>query len=162
MSRPSYYDDDGWTTSTGTPIKTAKRKKKVEPLDDLYIPSDALDDSEILNLDDAFESVSNMLDEEGMTELSDEIAHKINDLNNMFSNGELKTILLNVVHELVKSGKNDLLLIKHDSARDFYEKYSDIVKDLQTGYKNCVERKQIRENALKKLSAKEREVLGLG
>lgn len=149
---------------TGKPVQAAKppKMKKIKPIkNEKLIPDDSMEYGSIVELNRAYDALEDMLYAEDQEDLAEQIVRGISNLNNMFNNDELKTILLNILHELAKNGTNDFVFVKHEAARQFYEKYTEIVNNIDIAKKECQEREQIRETALGKLTAREREILGL-
>jgi hypothetical protein len=89
-----------------------------------------------------------------------EIRKRITNINDV-SKEYLLNILLSLMDDLVKNGGNDLLIIKHDSARMKYEEYVDIVNEINDTIITIENRRKIRKNALDKLSDEEKEILNI-
>ena len=74
---------------------------------------------------------------------------------------DLLEVLAKVMHDMVKQGNNDFILIKNDDARNLYERYIGIMDQIRNiRHKADTNKKKI-ESALDKLTAEEKKLLRL-
>ena len=174
-----YEDDDakdilttlrtGGTVTVKKQTTTAKgpSKKKTPPSTISYdpdkypIPDNFYNSDGTVDLDTAASYIEGDLYEMNQGLLASEIDDAIVDLESMLEPAAMRKILLNILLDLAKDGNNDFIFIKHEEARQYYEKYTEAVKKVGEAYSMCRDREQRRTDALNKLTPEERDLLGI-
>lgn len=119
------------------------------------------ENNDIVDLSKKFYNLNYRMVRENMNDESNDIRTKINDLEVKIKNTDMAKVLLGVIQDLVRDGGNDMVLIKHDTARQLYEKYADILKQIEETTEICNERDAKRQAAKNKLTQEERDLLGI-
>jgi hypothetical protein len=156
---------------TGNSIKIpASKKKKVKKasvpdmphdIEQHPIPAEFYNSDGVVDLDTAYDILEEDLFDLDYGSLAGEIADGTTDFQTMLDTESLRKILLNVLNDLAKDGHNDFIFIKHEDARQYYEAYTNVVKNIEKAYNLGCDRKRRRTEALNKLTKEERVLLGL-
>lgn len=159
-----YRDFQKFMDEVQKPVKTSQAKimpNSVTPTGQDANESKSDIDNGIIDYHDLNQDIQKRLYKEKLIEEADEIVKKVQNLNVSGNRDKILKILLGVIHDLVRDGGNDLILIKHDQARTLYEQYIDIIKsiDAANDMLNSIQKK--RSDALAKLTPEEKELLGI-
>jgi len=117
------------------------------------------------DLDELWNNLYDRLCDEGIDPDSTEPYSTIQDeIYNYYENiGDTKVLgaLLRVINDLVKEGSADLVLLRNDSAREYWNTYTDLYSRLKHEESEHIRRQSVRKKALAKLSDEEKRLLGL-
>lgn len=162
--KKAYNIDYEEQTSSGKPHIHINQPKvtKVTPMSSQQSEdTNTNENNDIVDLSKKFYNLNYRMVRENMNDESNDIRTKINDLEVKIKNTDMAKVLLGVIQDLVRDGGNDMVLIKHDTARQLYEKYAEILKQIEETTEICNERDAKRQAAKNKLTQEERDLLGI-
>jgi hypothetical protein len=137
----------------------APKKKSKAKVNQVEIEDNQFD------LDELWNNLYDRLCDEGIDPDSTEPYSTIQDeIYNYYENiGDTKVLgaLLRVINDLVKEGSADLVLLRNDSAREYWNTYTDLYSRLKHEESEHIRRQSVRKKALAKLSDEEKRLLGL-
>lgn len=147
MGQPPKQKQSGFSMSGSAP-QTSPPKEE------------SLVDNGIIDFNKANNDINNRLHKEKMATEAIDIDRKVDELNR-YEKGVLLKTLLGVMHDLVRDGGNDLILVKHGFACEIYAKYDAVVKQIGTADETLNTMAQKRSDALAKLTDEEKKLLGI-
>ena len=140
-----------------------KAKKKTKPKKLIETESNNLDD--FFNMNEELDKLEHESEEDERLGIDNDLAdiqQQFEELYETMEEYDLLEVLAKVMHDMVKQGNNDFILIKNDDARNLYERYIGIMDQIRNiRHKADTNKKKI-ESALDKLTAEEKKLLGLG
>ena len=140
-----------------------KAKKKMKPKKLITTESTNLND--FFNMNEELDKLEHESEEDERLGIDNDLAdiqQQFEELYETMEEYDLLEVLAKVMHDMVKQGNNDFILIKNDDARNLYERYIGIMDQIRNiRHKADTNKKKI-ESALDKLTAEEKKLLGLG
>ena len=140
-----------------------KAKKKMKPKKLITTESTNLND--FFNMNEELDKLEQEAEQDEKLGIDNDLADTLQQLEELYETMEeydLLEVLAKVMHDMVKQGNNDFILIKNDDARNLYERYIGIMDQIRNiRHKADTNKKKI-ESALDKLTAEEKKLLGLG
>ena len=142
-----FYDDFQDLIEKPRPSK----KRKIKPSDSDYV-----------DLETIVNRLRDMPQTARQIDMYHEIISEIVKIKDHLPNKEkICDLLLSLIHDFVKTGNADFILLKHEAARDLYQRYRNVLDDMKLLQDDCDETERHRKSALSKLTDKEKAALGI-